>query len=444
VTLARHYHAVSLVIVGGLLAGASVTAADWPGWRGAGRDGVSTESGLLKEWGPEGPPLLWSARGLGGGFSSVAVDSQRIYTMGDTGGDQHVVALSRDDGRILWKMRVGPAWSDQRGGPRSTPTVDGDRLYALGSEGDLVCLETATGREAWRRSLPRDFGGEMMSRWKWSESPLVDGERLVFTPGARDAALVAVDKRSGREIWRAAVPDLGPIGRDGAAYSSIVTSNGAGVKQYVQLLGRGLVGIRASDGTFLWGYNRVANRVANVATPIVQGSQVFASTGYQTGAVLLALERAGDGVAARELYFLDSKTLQNHHGGLVLVDGHVYAGHGHNKGFPICVELASGKVAWGGDIRNAGTGSAAVTYADGHLYFRYENGVVLLIEASPSAYREKGSFTIPNVTDPSWPHLAIADGRLYVREQDALHCYDLRARQTTRGTLRGDTIRPDR
>jgi outer membrane protein assembly factor BamB len=153
---------------------------------------------------------------------------------------------------------------------------------------------------------------------------------------------------------------------------------------------------------------------------------VFASTGYQTGSVLLELQPSGDGVAARELYFLDSKTLQNHHGGLVLVGNHIYAGHGHNKGFPICVDFITGKVAWGGDIRNAGTGSAAVMYADGRLYFRYQNGVVVLVEATPDGYREKGSFTIPNVRDPSWAHLAIAGGRLYVREQDALYCYDIR------------------
>jgi len=264
----------------------------------------------------------------------------------------------------------------------------------------------------------------------WSESPLVDGDRLVFTPGARAAALVAVDKKTGREVWRSAIPDLGPAGKDGAGYSSIVISNAAGVKQYVQLLGRGLVGVRASDGKVLWGYNRVANGVANISTPIVRANWVFASTGYQTGSVLLELRASGDGVAAHELYFLDAKTFQNHHGGLVLVGNHVYAGHGHNKGFPICVDFVSGKVAWGGDIRNAGTGSAAVMYADGRLYFRYENGVVVLVEASPAGYAEKGSFTIPDVRDPSWAHLAIADGRLYVREQDAVYCYDVRQAKT--------------
>ena len=401
-------------------------AGEWPGWRGPNRDGVSTEKGLLQQWGPAGPPLAWKSSGVGSGFAGVAVAGERLYTMGDKDGAQHVFALKREGGAVLWKVRVGPPLVDSRGGARTTPVVDGERVYALGTSGDLLCLEAATGKVAWSKNLERDYGGRMMSSWMWSESPLVDGDRLVFTPGARDAALVAVDKATGKDVWRAAIPDLGPKGRDGAGYSSIVISNGAGVKQYVQLLGRGLVGVRASDGKHLWGHNGVANGVANISTPLVRANWVFASTGYQTGSALVELQPSGDGVAARELYFLDAKTLQNHHGGLVLVGNHVYAGHGHNKGFPICVDFVTGKVAWGGDIRNAGNGSAAVMYADGRLYFRYENGVVVLIEATPTGYAEKGSFTIPDVRDPSWAHLSIADGRLYVREQDNLYCYDIR------------------
>lgn len=404
-------------------------AADWPDWRGPDRDAVSRETGLLQAWRAGGPPLAWQASGIGVGYSSVTVAGDRIYATGDKDGAQRVFALARDGGRILWQAKLGPTFEERRGGgPRGTPVYDDGRVFALGTDGELVCLEAATGKEVWRRSLTRDFGGQMMSHWMWSESPLVDGDRLVFTPGARDAALVAVAKATGKEIWRASVPDLGPAGKDGAAYSSIVVSHGGGVKQYVQLMGRGLVGIRASDGKFLWGYNRVANGVANVATPIVRGDLVFASTGYQTGSALIELERAGDGgVRAKERYFLDAKTLQNHHGGLVLVGDHLYAGHGQNKGFPICVELETGKVAWGGDIRNAGTDSATVLYADGRIYYRYQNGVILLVDASPGGYVERGTLEIPDVKDPSWPHLAIAGGHLYVREQDRLYCYDLRA-----------------
>jgi len=414
-------------------AGASL-AADWPGWRGPNRDGQSAETGLLQEWPAVGPRLLWRAAGIGAGLSSVAVVGDRIYTMGDKDGTQQVFALNKADGRIVWSARVGPPWDDEYAGPRGTPTVDGDLVFAIGTEGDLVCLEAKGGKERWRKSLPRDFGGSMSTMWKFSESPLVDGDRLVFTPGARDAALVAVDKRTGQTIWKAAVPDLGPKGKDGAAYAGIVISNGAGVKQYVQLMGKGLVSIRASDGKFLWGYNRIANDVANIPTPLVRGDHIFTSTGYQTGAALLQLILEGGGVVAREVYFLPASTFQNHHGGLVLVGDHVYAGHGHNKGFPISLDLMTGKVAWGGDIRNAGSGSAALMYADNRLYFRYQNGVVLLVEATPSGYSEKGSFTIPEVSHPSWPHLVVADGRLYVREQDRLYVYDVAGAGRAAGT----------
>ena len=220
--------------------------------------------------------------------------------------------------------------------------------------------------------------------------------------------MVALDKMTGKEIWRTAASNLGAKGKDGAGYSSVVISNAAGVKQYVQLMGRGLVGVRASDGKLLWSYNKVANDVANISTPVVAGDYVFASTGYGTGSALLKLAAAGGGVTATEVYFLDPKVFQNHHGGFVLVGDHIYAGHGHNKGFPICLELATGKVVWGGDIRNEGTGSAAVVYADGNLVFRYQNGVVILVEATPTGYKEKGSFTIPN---PNTLELAAPRGR---------------------------------
>jgi outer membrane protein assembly factor BamB len=401
--------------------------AEWPGWRGAQRDAVSPDTALLKSWKPGGPPLAFKASGLGTGYSSVAVSGGRIYTLGDKGGTQYLFALDAKDGKQVWSAKVGAPWVDEMGGPRGTPTVDGGSVYAVGTEGDLVCVDAASGQERWRRSLERDFGGQMMSMWKYSESPLVDGDRVIVTPGAKGAALIALEKATGKEVWRTAAPDLGAKGKDGAGYSSVVISNAAGVKQYVQLMGRGLVGVRASDGKLLWNYNRVANDVANIPTPIVKGDYVFASTGYQTGAVLLKLEPAAGGVAAKEVYFLDPKTFQNHHGGFVLVGDYIYGGHGHNKGFPICLELATGKVVWGGDTRNAGTGSAAVVYADGNLYFRYQNGLVVLIEATPSGYVEKGSFSIPDVANPSWPHPVVVGGRLYLREQDSLYVYDVKA-----------------
>ncbi len=415
--------------IGGIHAGDKVTgsaAGDWPQWHGPNRDAVSTETGLLKSWPEGGPKMDWHVSGLGLGFSSLAITGGKIFTMGDRGDDQNVTALDLRDGKQLWSTRIGAAWHDEYGGPRATPTVDGALLYVIGTDGELACLETATGKERWRKSLVNDFGGRMSTDWKFSESPLVDGNRVIVTPGVPDAGLVALDKMTGKEIWRSAISTVGPKGRTGAAYSSIVISNGGGVKQYVQLLGKGLVGVRAADGKLLWTYNRIANDVANIPTPAVKDEYVFTSTGYRIGAALLKLTKNGDGVDAKEVYFLEPNVFQNHHGGFVRVGDYLYAGHGHNKGIPICIEFATGKVVWGGDIRNAGSGSAAVLYADGSLYFRYQNGLMMLIEASPAGYKEKGTFTIPDVKNPSWSHPVVLGGRLYVREQDHLYCYNVR------------------
>jgi outer membrane protein assembly factor BamB len=406
----------------------SEAQADWPQFRGANRDAQSAEKGLLHQWPAGGPKLAWQTSGLGGGYSSVSIQNGLLFTMGDIGADQFVIAVALDTRVILWKTKIGPAWSEDRySGPRGTPTADGAHIYAIGTEGDLVSLEAATGKVRWKKSLPRDFGGQVMSGWKWSESPLVDGDRLVVTPGAADALLVCLEKATGKEVWRTRAGAMGPLGRDGAGYSSVVVSNGAGVKQYVQLTGRGVVGVRASDGKFLWNYNRVANETANISTPLVTGDFVFAATGYQTGGGLVKLAKAGDGVSATEQYFLDGKTFQNHHGGMVLVGGHIYAGQGHRMGLPICIELATGRKVWGGDIRNEGKGSAAIAYADFHLIFRYENGVVVLIEATPAGYKEKGTFEIPGGSPLSWPYPAIANGQLFLRDQDRLLVYDIKA-----------------
>ncbi|HET6278245.1 MAG TPA: PQQ-binding-like beta-propeller repeat protein [Candidatus Polarisedimenticolia bacterium] len=408
-------------------------AADWPQWRGPERNGKSPDTGLLQEWPDGGPPLAWRAGGLGAGFSSLSMAGDRIYTMGDLADGQYVIALHRNGGGLLWKTRVGPVHEDKYPGPRATPTIDGDRIYAMSTEGDVVCLDGKTGAEVWRRSLTRDYGGYLMKamgsyQWKFSESPLVDGDRVIVTPGHVEAMMVALDKKSGKEIWKTQGTRLGPLGADGAAYSSAVISEAAGTRQYVQLVGRGLIGVDAESGKLLWGYNRVANDIANIATPLVRDDYVFASSGYGTGSGLVKIVRGEEGFEAREVYFLDANTMQNHHGGLILHDGTVFAGTGHNKGFPIAVDFMTGKVAWG-PAENEGRNSAAITYADGRIYFRYQDGRMILVEATAKEYRERGSFVIPDVEKESWSHPVIVDGKLYLREQDRLYCYDVKAPQ---------------
>jgi outer membrane protein assembly factor BamB len=420
----------SILIAGLFVVPLTLAADDWHQWRGVARDGKSTDTGLLDQWPEGGPPLVWRAEGLGLGYSSVAVADGKIFTLGDVEDDELLFAVSDADGKTLWSHRVGPANKGSYGGSRSTPTVDGKRVYALGSDGDLVAVSATDGKEIWRLNIASAFGGEMMiaggkHNWRFSESPLIDGKKLIVTPGARAAALVALDKNDGKEIWRSEIPDLGERGVDGAAYSSIVVSEGAGIRQYVQLIGRGLIGVEASTGKFLWGYNRVANHVANCSTPLVDGDYVFASTGYGTGAGMVRLRKDGDRVAADEIYFVAGDTMQNHHGGMVLHNGVVYSGTGHKKGFPLALDMKSGEVKWG-PIRNAGTNSAAVSFADGRLYFRYEDGLMVLIEANSKKYIEAGSFMIPDVKSHSWSAPVISGGKLYLKEQDHMLCYDLR------------------
>ena len=415
------------VVISGLSAAASSpqtparAGGNWPQWRGPNRDGISKETNLLQSWPEGGPAKVWTANGLGLGFSSVSIAAGRIFTMGDRSGAQFVIALDEQTGKELWATRVGSRHEDEYPGPRATPTIDGDLLYTVDTDGDVVCLETATGKERWRRSMTREFGGRTPG-WMFAESPLVDGDRVIVTPGGARAAIVALDKLTGRDIWRAAVPP----GTEGAGYSSIVISNGGGVKQYVQLMSRGLVGIRATDGWFMWRYSRVANDTANIATPIINGDYVFSSTSYGQGSALLQLSGDGSGrVNATEKYFLGGNVFQNHHGGFVLIDGVIYGGHGQSNGLPVALDLMTGRMLWD-RVRGPGTGSAAVTAADGRLYFRYQDGVMALIAADPKEYRLISSFQIPKSGHPSWPHPVIADGKLYLREQDALHVYSIK------------------
>lgn len=403
------------------------TSVDWHQWNGPNRDGISTETGLLKKWPANGPPLVWKASNLGVGLSGISIQNGRIFTMGDRGEDQFVIALNLSDGKELWAQKIGHAWDkDHNGpGPRCTPAADGQYVYALGTGSDLACFNAATGKIKWTLNYKKEFDGKMMSQWGFSESPLVDGDRLICTPGAKDALLVALNKLTGKPIWKCAADNLGPNGKDGAGYASIVISTGGGVKQYVQLVGRGLVGVRASDGKLLWHYNKVANHTANISTPIVRGDYVFASTSYGAGAALVKLSSDGDGVKADEVYFLKGDVFQNHHGGMVLVGDYLYGGHGQNRGAPLCIEFLTGKIKWM-EKHGPGDGSAAYSYADGKLYVRYQNGIMALIDCTPDGYQEISQFKIPDQTQPSWPHPVIAGGKLYLREQDHLLCYDLK------------------
>ncbi len=414
-----------LMIVAVAYSGRAI-GADWPQWRGPLRDGVSQEKGLLKTWSQGKPRLLWQATGLGTGYSSLAVVGGRAYTMGDipdaSGAKQQcIIAFDLNARKRLWTARVGAPHSD---GSRCTPTVAGGLVFAVGTDGDVVCAEAATGRVRWRVNIERDLGGRMMSGWRFSESPLVDGDRVIVTPGTASSTLVALDRGTGKLLWRCAAGDIGLNGADGAGYSSAVVAQVGRTRLYVQQYGRGVIGVHASTGKLLWSYNRVACGTANIMTPVISGQYVFVSNAYRTGAACLRMSGAGDRVTAEEVCFLPARTYQNHHGGMVAVGGYVYGGHGQNAGAPTCIEIATGKVMW--QESAPGRGSAAVLYADGRLIFRYENGLVALIDATPARYHLAGSFEQPSMSGPAWAHPVIVGGRMYLRHNDVLLCYDVK------------------
>jgi outer membrane protein assembly factor BamB len=406
------------------LGGMPALAKDWPQFRGPQRDGKSSETGIIKSWQQQAPKLLWMGEGMGSGYAGVAVVGDRIYSTGNLKDGQGVVAVSAKDGKVVWStvLTEGPPKHGFEG-TRCTPTVVGDKMWVTTSGGLIACLSTA-GKVLWKKDFKTEWGGKMMSGWGFAESVLVDGQAAICTPGGPDAMMVALDKDSGDEIWKCKVPDLGKAGKDGAGYGSAVISMGAGVKQYVQMTGRGVIGVRASDGKFLWGYNDVANKTANIPMPVVTGDHVFCSTAYGTGSGLVKLAKDGDGVKAEEVYFLKADDLQNHHGGLLLVDGHIYCGHGHNRGEPVCIDLMTGKAKWGPE-ESPGKGSAAVTYVDGHVIYRYQDGLMALVEATPEKFVLKGTFMPKFQEKESWAYPVVSGGRLYLREQDKLMCYEL-------------------
>jgi outer membrane protein assembly factor BamB len=413
---ARCLLAVMGIVVVGSLEGFPVQANDWPQWRGVNRDAISAETGLLSDWPQEGPPLVWTAEGLGQGYSSVSIAAGKVFTMGDQNGEELIIAIEAETGKKLWATKISSANGD---GPRCTPTVDGDQIYGLGRSGDLACIDSVKGEVVWQANLQNDFGGKMMSGWRYSESPLVDGEKLICTPGGQQATLIALNKRTGKTIWKSRVP-----GGDGAAYSSAIPAQVDGQKEYIQFLGRGVVGVAAEDGKFLWRYDKPANGVANCSTPIFHDHYVLASSAYRTGSGLVEIHHQGSKMKTTEVFF--NKQVKNHHGGLVLVDGYVYGAHGGNEDRDpalVCLEFQTGKVMW----QSTKAGKGSIAYADGRLYYRNENGPMLLVEANPNKYVERSRFDQPNRSGSrAWAHPVIANGKLYLRDQDVLLCYDVK------------------
>jgi outer membrane protein assembly factor BamB len=386
---------------------------DWPQWRGPNRDGISTETGLLKQWPAGGPSVAWTATGLGRGYGSAAVRGDRIFVQGTIGSSSAVFALRRADGGQVWVRPLGKSLDqDKGGGPRGTPTVDGDVLYALSEAGDLACLRVLDGTVVWARNLLTDFGGGN-PEWLVSESPLVDGPHLIVTPGGRGAGMVALDKKTGKTVWSAR--DL----NDQAGYASVVAADVQGVRTYVTLTAQAAVGVRASDGAVMWRYTKATNGTANITTPVLFDNKVFVTSAYNTGAALLQMRAEGGSVKADEVYF--TRDMMNHHGGVVLVGGHLY---GFSNSILTCMDAATGAVKW----KDRSVGKGSLTYADGRLYVLGEGNTVGLVDAVPTGYVERGRFAIADQGWPSWAHPVVAGGRLFIRNQGVLAAYNVAAK----------------
>ena len=424
----------------------TATAEDWPQWQGPDRNAISKETGLLQEWPKGGPPLAWKIKGLGGGDSAPAIAAGKLFGMSIRGDQEVVWALSETDGKELWVAKLGPAVQQRmpqsKEGPGGTPTVDGKQLYVLGMGGHLACLQIANGKVVWEKDLTKEFGGQI-PMWSYRESPLVDGNKLICTPGGPEATLVALDKKTGKTIWKSKLPapeNPSPVASDdapkkpggrgrggkggsGAAYASPIAIDFEGQREYVQLTSKALIGVAAADGKFLWRFDRPANpNGINCTTPLYHDGFVFASSAYGAGGgvVKLSKEETG-GVRAKQVFF--SSKMQNHHGGVILHDGALYGANGGNGGgFITCLDFQTGEVLW--TSRKAAKGSVA--FADGRIYYRTEDGTLLLIEPNKKEYVERGRFEQPDRTNlPAWAHPVIANGKLYVRDQDALFCYDI-------------------
>jgi outer membrane protein assembly factor BamB len=556
-------------IIIGILCGTgmyfSASADDWPQWQGPKRNSISSEHGLLKEWPTNGPPLAWKIKGLGGGDSAPSVAAGRLYGMSNRRDDEVVWALSEKDGKELWVANLGHAFNQSmpqgKQGPGCTPTVDGDRLYVEGLAGNIACLEAKDGKVVWQCSMKTNFDAPSPT-WSFRESPLVDGDKVICTPGGEEATMVALNKLTGETIWKSQVPDragsgqsqnlgfggnrpnamqtdpvlstldkdkskdlsgdeiaaaptvlltldknqdgklsedeVSPGGRGGgqggrrgpgimrmmkalsaldadennvideaeiknaavalkkldvngdgkltddeagmksmsppdtgAAYSSALAIDFGGQRQYVQLLAKTVAGVSAADGKLLWRYDKPANSMRiNISTPIYHDGHVFAATAYGAGGGLAKLVKKENGeFAAEEVWF--SKSMENHHGGVILHDGALFGANGGNGGgYLACLDFKTGEVLWNerdSDKRRVTKGSVA--FADGRIYYRTEEGPIVLIEPSRKEYLERGRFNQPERTDkPAWAHPVVANGKLYIRDQDTLFCYDVKAK----------------
>jgi outer membrane protein assembly factor BamB len=409
---------------------------DWPQWRGPNRDGKSAETGLLRSWPKDGPPKQWTVTGLGTGFGTPSVAAGMIFVMGTRDGKDGVFGLQESDGKEVWFTPLDPTKKEnQNNGPGGQPTYHAGKVYAVSNVGTLATLDAKTGKVAWTRSYQKDFGAGVPG-WGFNDSVLIDGNKLICAPSGNKGAVAALDPGTGATLW--ATP-VNPVG-GGAGYSSPVKMTVGTIPTYVQLLGdkAGVVGVHAGTGNLLWQYNGVGaiGGTAQIPTPVFLGNKLWVSCSYNdktAGAALLELTPSGsEKIDVKVVKTYSKPELNNHHGGMILVGKHVFFGHNQNRGIPACVDITTGEITYKEDRepKDAG-GSVAITFADGRLYYRFQNGLLALVEPNPSEFKLVSAFKLPEPasrTHPqSWPHPVVANGRLYIRDQDKMYCYNVKA-----------------
>lgn len=393
--------------------GSSAAPGDWPQWRGPGRDDISKETGLLKKWPSEGPKRLWVNEEAGLGYSGFAVVGGKLYTMGLYDAEEKLICIDTATGKKLWETPVGPilknGWGD---GPRATPTVANGMVYATSGTGEIICANAATGKEVWKKSLTKDLGGKIQG-WGYTESPLVDGDLVIVTPGGAQGAVAALDAKTGKVAWQTS--DV----TENAQYSSVIPITQGGEREYVQLLMNSILGV-SKAGKVLW-KTEFPGKTAVIPTPIFSEGQVYVAAGYGVGCKSVKI----DGGTVTELY--SNTNMVNHHGGVILIDGLLY-GHS-DKGGWTCQDFKTGEVVW----QDKGIGKGAVTSADGMLYCLAENdGTVALVEASKKGWQQVSSFKLQatssqrNPKGKIWTHPVISNGKLYLRDQEFISCYDVK------------------
>jgi len=411
-----------MIVAAVVISGMELKAQDFPGWRGTNNDGVVKDASINLDWSEKKPALAWTFRQAGLGYSSPSIVGTTLYCQGAMDEKGFAFALDTKTGNLKWKQELGSEIvEDRENAPRGTITVDGDKLYLIRGIGQIHCLSAVDGKEIWKKDLVKDFGGKIMSRWGYSESPLVDGNLVICTPGGSRGTLVALDKNTGATVW------VSKEWTHEAGYSSPIVAEVNGVRQYIQQAAKGVAGVSAKDGKLLWKVEIDGYKTAVVPTPVYQDNVVYVASGYNAGCTAIRLTKTGDTFKAETIYA--NKNMVNHHGGVVLVDGHIY-GYSDPSGW-VCQNLKTGETIWKEKIKEVGKG-AVLAVNDRLLLLDERTGLVTVVAASPDGWKEFGRMVIPGRTEMEtkdnmiWVHPVVANGKLYIRDHDLLFCFDLK------------------